>query len=610
MAACLLVDIEPLLAPIESGRPSGTSFLYQPEYDAVRLARRSDDDSGPQGNWARKAKPVDWDRVVRLGCELLAQKSKDLQIAAWVTEALTRRDGFAGLSAGLRIVRQIQDTFWDSYFPRLEDDDPESRHGPFNFLDSVLPVLIRSQPITAGRGPESYSFLSWKESRATDNAGLRNASAMEALVAEGKITSKQFDEQAAQTPRAFYETLRADIARCLDDLKELDQSNDAHFGADAPGLGRIREALEDCLATVESILGPCLSDSAHQHDDAAEPIENVEQVDGRVAAVRREKSSAIVDTQDACRRIVEASAFLRREDSTSPIPYLVVRALQAGRIYKNADRWEVSQCDAPMSETRRTMLKLATDGDWEQLLEQAELALGRPEGLAWLDVHRDAQLAMAELGGDFAPARAASCSFLRMLLIDFPWLAETELNDGTPCASSETGAWLRDEIMPAAAMMSPAPACEPATAIDTLTMPERTIAASDDTDPWDEARIAIREGRAEDGLAIIRRASASAVYDRDRFVRTLQLAEICETLNRRRVALSLAEELARQIDEYRLERWEGPALCGRVWALLFRCHHTGSGDADASERSRSAFARLCRLDVEHALACDGCDAGR
>jgi len=607
MATCVRIDIEPLLAPIESERPSGTSLLYQPEYDAVRLARRSEDDGGPQGNWVRKSKPADWDRVVRLGCELLARKSKDLQLAAWVAEALTRRNGSAGLHAGLRLVREIQDAFWDSYFPTLENGDPESRHGPFDFLDSALPVLIRSLPLTAGFGPEPYCFLKWKESRETDNVGLKSTSEMEALVAEGKITSKQFDDQVAQTPRAFYETLQEDLVQCLDAFNELDRSNNAHFAGHAPGLGSIRQAIEDCLATVEPILDARRAENDDEADDDVEPIEKVERVERRSAAPPRATSGPIVDAEDACRRIVEASAYLRRNDRSSPVPYLVVRSLQAGRIYGMADAADVSRSEAPLSETRRTLLRLTSEGNWAELLEQAELALGRPEGLAWLDAHRDAQRAMAELGEDLAPARAASRSFLRMMLTDFPGLADAKLNDGTPAAGGDTRAWLRDEILPVTATASPAPRSEPAAALDTVTKPDRPSAGSEDIDPWDKARAAIREGRAEGGLAILRRAVAAAVTSRDRFIHTLQLAEVCETLNRRGVALPLAEELARQVDEYRLERWEDSELCGRAWALLYRCLRAAA-DGCTSERSRWAFARLCRLDVEHALACDGGDA--
>ncbi len=68
---------------------------------------------------------------------------------------------------------------------------------------------------------------------------------MAALIAEGKITSKQFDDEVARTPRAFYEALGDDLRECLAALQELDRSNDEHFGRDAPSLVGLRKALDD-----------------------------------------------------------------------------------------------------------------------------------------------------------------------------------------------------------------------------------------------------------------------------------------------------------------------------------------------------------------------------
>ena len=36
-----------------------------------------------------------------------------------------------------------------------------------------------------------------------------------------------------------------------------------------------------------------------------------------------------------------------------------------------------------------------------------------------------------------------------------------------------------------------------------------------------------------------------------------------------RVALPLSEELARQVDEFRLEQWEDESLIARVWVRLY-----------------------------------------
>src|SRR4051795_9973046 len=96
MATPPILDLESLLVPIAPDSPSGRSLAYEPEYDAIKEARRAEDDT-LQGDWQRKAKTAQWDRVITLGSDLLKRKSKDLRVAAWMTEALTKLHGFAGL---------------------------------------------------------------------------------------------------------------------------------------------------------------------------------------------------------------------------------------------------------------------------------------------------------------------------------------------------------------------------------------------------------------------------------------------------------------------------------------------------------------------------------
>ena len=188
MATPTVLDVEPLLVPIAGDNPSGRNLFYEPQYDELREARRVEDDT-LQGDWKRKAKTADWDRVVELGSNLLKRLTKDLQIAAWMTEALARKRGLPGLRDGLILVRELQERFWDTYYPNIEDGDLESRSGPFLFLNNALPLVIRSVPLTDGLGERQYSFLHWQEARTTENVGLQDAEKMEELIAEGKTTS-------------------------------------------------------------------------------------------------------------------------------------------------------------------------------------------------------------------------------------------------------------------------------------------------------------------------------------------------------------------------------------------------------------------------------------
>src|SRR4051812_37004757 len=158
-----VIEVEDLLVPIAGDNPSGRHLAYETTvYDEIREARRSEEEA-PQGAWERPPKVAEWDRVIELGIECLRSRTKDLQIAAWVAEALARLHGFGGLRDGFRLLAGIQDRFWETYYPVVDDGDLESRSGPFLFLNGALPLVIRQVPLTAGLDSQRYSFLHWQE---------------------------------------------------------------------------------------------------------------------------------------------------------------------------------------------------------------------------------------------------------------------------------------------------------------------------------------------------------------------------------------------------------------------------------------------------------------
>ena len=226
---------------------------YTPSYDAIKEARRADDDLN-RGQWTRDLKVSNWRRVIELTVETLSSKSKDLQIAAWLTEALTIHNGFAGLRDGICLLRMLHERFWDSLYPALEDGDAELRAGILEWLNDRLPPLIRAIPLTAPDGVGPYSWLRWQESRAVEEAGRKKAQDKAALVAEGKITGEQFDKAVAASPQKLLEELLEDIRESFDENQKLAEQVDDRYGRDAPSLIGIKQALEDCRALVEDLL--------------------------------------------------------------------------------------------------------------------------------------------------------------------------------------------------------------------------------------------------------------------------------------------------------------------------------------------------------------------
>src|SRR5436309_14785834 len=119
-----ILDFEALLKPIAGDKPAGESLRYQGVYDSIQEARRAEEDL-PMGEWQRDVKAADWRTAINLSTEVTANKSKDLQIGVWLLEALVKRHGFAGLRDGLRLLRELQETFWEGLYPEIEEGDLE-----------------------------------------------------------------------------------------------------------------------------------------------------------------------------------------------------------------------------------------------------------------------------------------------------------------------------------------------------------------------------------------------------------------------------------------------------------------------------------------------------
>ena len=112
----LRVDI---LNPIPGENPGGANLRYDPLYSKIKEARREEDDV-PQGDWVIERKVADWNQVLKLASDAVAAKSKDLQLAAWLTEALIRKEGFSGLRQGLDLIEEMLGNFWDTLYPEIE----------------------------------------------------------------------------------------------------------------------------------------------------------------------------------------------------------------------------------------------------------------------------------------------------------------------------------------------------------------------------------------------------------------------------------------------------------------------------------------------------------
>ncbi|MHC1742013.1 MAG: type VI secretion system protein TssA [Syntrophobacteraceae bacterium] len=257
------LDLDKLTAPIPGDNPAGEDLRYTPIYEEMKEARRADDPFD-RGDWQRELKRADWPKVIALTTEAIAGKSKDLQIVAWLTEALVTTDGWEGAAFGLRLMTALLTDYWDQLYPEIEDGDLEFRAGPIEFLNERLGVSLKEIPLTDPKTTPGYPWLKWQESRTVGyEADTRNRygdtdeekrRTREERIGEGKLSAEEFDGAVTGSPGSFYVALTKDVAATREAFDKLDSVLDERFGKDAPRLAEMKESIEECQRLVTKLL--------------------------------------------------------------------------------------------------------------------------------------------------------------------------------------------------------------------------------------------------------------------------------------------------------------------------------------------------------------------
>ena len=348
MSSADTLDFESLLSPIPGDNPGGEPLRYAGVYDSIEEARRADDNL-TQGDWQRDTKPAEWRRVVEIATDALAKRSKDVQIAAWLTEALIQLHGFAGLRDGCRLTRQIVEQFWESFYPESEDGDVEPRGTPFEWMNQRLPQTLKMVPIARSSRGDQYGWWHWQESRTVENLGRQNPEARTAALAEGKTSVEDFDKAVAAQRRAHYETLFADVSEATAELRALDEAVDRQFGNAAPSLVALKQSAEECRALVETIV----KRKRELEPDAAGSA--TAGATGEAEGEARATGGMLADRAGALQQLAEVAAFFRRTEPHSPVSYLVQRAVQWGRMPLEDWLQEVIKDEVVLAQLRDTL---------------------------------------------------------------------------------------------------------------------------------------------------------------------------------------------------------------------------------------------------------------
>ena len=314
------------------------------------------------------------------------------------------------------------------------------------------------------------------------------------------------------------------------------------------------------------------------------------------AAFAAVSMSEPADLRQAVAGIAAAAAFLRKREPLSPAPYLILRGLRWGELRTASRLGDSTLLEAPPTELRQKVKRLALAKRWRELLDACEEAMGLPCSRAWLDLQRLSVAACSALGSEYQPIANAIQSELRALLNDLPELLEATLLDDTPAANPETKAWLQHLQDPPHFAVALGDDANGSTSASLNGTPTWLAQAAD---AYVLAKEALTAGQEEKAFAIMRGEIARQRSGRGRFRRTMQLIDLAVSAGKDAIAQPLLDDVTAMIENHKLDTWEDPE---QVAADLLNLMRNSKKIQGSSSDKQKMFERICRLDPVQALS--------
>lgn len=330
-----LPDIQAMMTELPDGK-SGENCEYDSLYMeleelAIPVADQEMGDSVTEG------RDADF-RKLQKSCEELWNKTRDLRVAAYLSIASFCNNGLKGLEQGLELIDYLLSNMWDEVWPQLDpddDNDPTERinslsmlspksgafSDPIQFMNHFrqvklcegLPYSLRDYLILQGilDGGENYDV-----DPVLMQGQLRNAPYESMLSAQNstnhvielvnKITD-EFNDKAGQNGYLSMDSLLAE-------LKHLKKFYDAYVQVPANDEESVQETEEQGSGEVAENAGTTVAVARPQ------AVATIKATDVR--------SIVVANRIDALLLIRKCSDYFAKAEPTSPLPYLLQRALR------------------------------------------------------------------------------------------------------------------------------------------------------------------------------------------------------------------------------------------------------------------------------------------
>jgi type VI secretion system protein ImpA len=322
--------LQPVSATASAGRDLRLDVTPQSEYFRLRDARsdaraeerQADNEASATDNGSRH-----WKTVRDLAVEVLTSTSKDIEVAAWLTESLVRSEGLFGLETGARILCGLVETFWnEGLFPAIDEDGLETRVAPIAGLIGQGGGGTLLQPlrkIVLFERNDGTPVTLWQFEQSEDVGGIGDATRRNQRLAAGVTPLAELENDARGCGQAALAQIGRDVARAIDAWQALDIALVTAAGTEAPSTRRIADLLDKLRRIAERYVkvvpAPEVADVIGEL--GVEPARSPP----APAAPRTDREGLLAD-------ITRIAALFRVNEPNSPLGYTLDEAVRRARL--------------------------------------------------------------------------------------------------------------------------------------------------------------------------------------------------------------------------------------------------------------------------------------
>jgi type VI secretion system protein ImpA len=322
------------------------SANFLPDIDALLAPVAGADASVPMGEWERPLKKADWKAVSARCVELLGNRSKDFQAAAWLCEAWIRLYQVEGFNAAADLLTGLVERYWDTGHPLIEDGDDDARVAPFIWMNENLPLTLKLHLVLLhlpDRMPPAVSLADWDQALIADHQKKGDTSKPKGAPA---LTREELTAAANGKNLLSLVAMSEQLELAIAKWDALTALLDKKMSANPPSVTRVGEMLRRIERAVIGLIdgrdprpqaAPSVAEAAAEETitineehpvAAANPTTETPSGVPEVAI----RSGVIASREDAYRMLEAVAAYLEKAEPHSPTPYLIKRAVTWGRM--------------------------------------------------------------------------------------------------------------------------------------------------------------------------------------------------------------------------------------------------------------------------------------